>query len=72
LLVATSRPFTEDYWLSGGGWVINMGDGGLGNRRANNRFTHDYAYGPISVVDDDPTNVLVSGNVWVDTGAPIN
>jgi hypothetical protein len=59
-------------WLSGGGWVINMGGGGPGNKIVNNRFTREYGYGPISVRDTDPTHVEVAGNVWDDTGAPIN
>jgi hypothetical protein len=61
----------DQNWLSGGGWVINMGGGAPGNQITNNRFTRDYGYGPISVVDDAPTHVLINGNVWDDTGAPI-
>jgi hypothetical protein len=64
-------------WLYGGGWVINFGGGGTGNRIVNNRFGRGKAevagqskypdYGPIA---DRDGKTEISGNVWDDTGQP--
>lgn len=64
-------------WLYGGGWVINFGGGGAGNRIVNNRFGRGTAevagqskypeYGPI--VDRDGATEIAR-NVWDDTGQP--
>jgi hypothetical protein len=63
----------EHNWLNGGNYTIQIRDSGNGAptnvRILNNRFGRDYRYGLIKVNGGPHT---ISGNVWDDTGLPID
>lgn len=69
---ATEDLLIECNWLSGGGYTLNIRGTGAtvpkNTRIIGNRFGRDYAYGPWTLDDPNPT---VTGNVYDDDGSPI-
>jgi hypothetical protein len=62
----------ENNWCNGGNFTVYVRSGAGGGvptniRILNNRFGHDYHYGPFSI-EGTP---LIQGNVWDDTGLPV-
>jgi hypothetical protein len=73
---AITNVLVDRNWMSGGEISCNVGSSGNSTSTINftdNRFGHDQWY-PEHTIDCDPTatNVIGSGNVYEDTGLPIN
>jgi hypothetical protein len=71
-LDSISNVVVEGNYLNGGNYTVyagaDRGNSATGIKIINNRFGRDFVFGPKSV----DGNITWSGNVWADTGAPVN